>query len=244
MTGLAVVGIGAASAGSSPTALALLTSGAVSTIQGNASTNNASSDCPGVVAWHFVLPDGGDNPRPTFVSITATFATAGTVIYVGPFTHGGTQTPDDGTGFLTPTNDTLLSATAEASGADGDDFFVLSSIICSSLTSTPTAAPTPTPATIPTPTPTPATIPTPTPTEGTTPTPTPGTTPTPSPGAPTGTPGSTVTTPTPSPAGGVLGIGTSIPNTGAQVMLILGGLLMAGGVATVFTRVVARRRKR
>jgi hypothetical protein len=100
-------------------------------IPGNASTVNAASYCSGATAWHFVLPAGGDSPRPTFVSITAMFKTAGTVTYSGPFTHNGTQTPDGGTGFVTPTADTLLSATAVASGADEDDFFVLSSIICS-----------------------------------------------------------------------------------------------------------------
>jgi hypothetical protein len=101
------------------------------TLPGNASTVNAVSDCAGTTAWHFVLPAQGDSPRATFVSITAVFKTAGTVTYSGPFTHNGTQTPDDGTGFVTPTADTLLSATAVASGADSGDFFVLSSIICS-----------------------------------------------------------------------------------------------------------------
>jgi hypothetical protein len=103
---------------------------ATTTIPGNASTVNAVSSCSGTTAWHFVLPAGGDSPRPTFVSITAVFETAGTITYSGPFTHNGTQSPDNGTGFVTPTADTLLSATAVASGADSDDFFVLSSIIC------------------------------------------------------------------------------------------------------------------
>jgi hypothetical protein len=106
-------------------------SASTTTLPGNASTVNAVSDCSGATAWHFVLPDGGDTPRPTFVSITAVFKTAGTITYSGPFTHNGTQSPDDGTGFVTPTADTLLSATAVANGADADDFFVLSSIICS-----------------------------------------------------------------------------------------------------------------
>jgi hypothetical protein len=106
-------------------------SASTTTIPGNTSTVNAASDCSGATAWHFVLPAGGDAPRPTFISITAVFQTAGTVLYTGPFTHNGTQTPDDGTGFITPTNDTLLNATAQAGGADEDDFFVLSSIICS-----------------------------------------------------------------------------------------------------------------
>jgi hypothetical protein len=106
-------------------------SASTTTLPGNASTVNAASDCSGATAWHFVLPDGGDSPRPTFVSITAVFKTAGTITYSGPFTHDGTQSPDDGTGFVTPTADILLSATAVANGADADDFFVLSSIICS-----------------------------------------------------------------------------------------------------------------
>jgi len=110
---------------------AIAASASTSTLRGNASTVNAASDCSGATAWHFVLPAGGDSPRPTFVSITAVFKSAGTVTYSGPFTHNDTQTPDDGTGFVTPIADTLLSATAVASGSDADDFFVLSSIICS-----------------------------------------------------------------------------------------------------------------
>jgi hypothetical protein len=106
-------------------------SASMTTLPGNASTVNVASNCSARTAWHFVLPAGGDSPRPTFVSITAVFKTAGTVTYSGPFTHNNTQTPDDGTGFVTPTADTLLSATAVASGADAGDFFVLSSIICS-----------------------------------------------------------------------------------------------------------------
>jgi hypothetical protein len=125
---------------------------ASTTIPGNHSTVNATSHCSGIVGWHFVLPAGGDKPRPTFVSITATFANAGTVTYTGPFTHNGTQTPDNGTGFTTPSNDTLLSATAQANGADAGDFFVLSGIICGGTPPTPTPTPRPTP----TPTPTPS----------------------------------------------------------------------------------------
>jgi hypothetical protein len=106
-------------------------SASTTTLPGNASTVNAASDCSGATAWHFVLPAGGDSPMPTFVSITAVFKTAGTITYSGPFTHDGTQSPDDGTGFVTPTADILLSATAVANEADADDFFVLSSIICS-----------------------------------------------------------------------------------------------------------------
>jgi hypothetical protein len=106
-------------------------SASMTTLPGNASTVNVASGCSGMTAWHFVLPAGGDSPRPTFVSITAVFKTAGTVTYSGPFTHNDTQTPDDGAGFVTTTADTLLSATAVASRADADDFFVLSSIICS-----------------------------------------------------------------------------------------------------------------
>lgn len=118
---------------------------ASTTIHGNASTMNATSHCSGIVGWHFVLPAGGDKPRPTFVSITAIFKNAGVVTYSGPFTHNGTQTPDNGTGFTTSSNDTLLSATAQANGADSGDFFVLSSIICGGPSPTPTPTPTPTP---------------------------------------------------------------------------------------------------
>ena len=195
-------------------------------INGNASTVNASSDCDGVVVgWHFVLPDGGDNPRPTFVSITAVFVHAGTVTYSGPFTHGGTQTPDNGTGFTTRSNDTLVSATAVASGADSDDFFVLSSIICSE---TPTPTNTPTPSTS---TPTPSTS-TPTPSTATpipgTPTPSVTNTPTPSPSA----------SATPTPSTTEHGLSNSnptvgnlpTPNTGSDVRWITGGVMVALGL--------------
>jgi hypothetical protein len=58
---------------------AIAASASTSTLPGNASTVNAASDCSGATAWHFVLPAGGDSPRPTFVSITAVFKSAGTV---------------------------------------------------------------------------------------------------------------------------------------------------------------------
>jgi hypothetical protein len=94
-------------------------------------STTTTSDCNGVVGWHFVLTD----KDASFVSITAVFLNAGTVTYAGPFTNGGTQTPNDGTGFTTSGNDTLESATAVITNGSVDDFFVLSGIICGSTSS-------------------------------------------------------------------------------------------------------------
>src|SRR5438132_14425436 len=80
-------GVFAGRSGMAPSGIGALTNGTAavgSLVSGNSSTINPSSNCDGAVGWHFVLPDGGDAPRPTFVSITAIFAHAGTVIYSGP----------------------------------------------------------------------------------------------------------------------------------------------------------------
>lgn len=65
-TGAAIAAAGVMFIGLGTAGVGTITGGATTTttILGNASTVNASSGCDNAVAWHFVLPGGGDSPPP------------------------------------------------------------------------------------------------------------------------------------------------------------------------------------
>jgi hypothetical protein len=121
-------------------------------------------DCPGSPAewgWHFVLP-GSDA---SFVTLTTTFENAGEIVTTtfGP--------PTDQHAYVyTPTDDTLVSATAEVTGGDVT-FFNLSHVCAGggteSASPTPSVTPSETPSATPSETPseTPSATPSETPSE-------------------------------------------------------------------------------
>jgi hypothetical protein len=153
---------------------------------------SSKGDCPGSPAqwgWHFVLPTNDD----AWVSLTATFQTAGTLT-LGPSDF---PSPTKHAYLYTPTDDTLLSASGTATGGD-DTTFNLSHVCAGGGTNeTPSPTPTVSPTTVPptteapseTPSETPTTVPPTTEAPSETPTTVPPTT-----EAPSETPSETPTT--------------------------------------------------
>lgn len=111
-----------------------------------ASAFSEHSDCafpespdlsPPMWGWHFVLPGG----EATFVSLTATFETAGDITIPGP--NGAFVQDGKGAVVYTPTDDTLKNATASIEGTTPQGYFVLSHTCLpngSSATPTPSAS--------------------------------------------------------------------------------------------------------
>ena len=123
------------------------------------------SDIPSEWGWHLLLPGNSA----TFVTLTATFANAGTVTLTAtsPKTVGGFVQGGSGAVIFTPTDDTLMLPTwAQINGTTSQNYFVLSHVCppsgaatTTSTKITPAPTPTPTPAptsTDPTAAPTPA----------------------------------------------------------------------------------------
>jgi hypothetical protein len=191
-------------------------------------TNSAygdKGDCTGSPAqwgWHFVLPTDDAH----FVTLTTNFQTAGTIVTTvfGP--------PTDKHAYVyTPTDDTLLSASAEVSGGE-DEFFNLSHV-CTGGGTTPSANPSETPSE--TPSATLSETPSETPTEA--PSETPGATvlPTDLSATPTHSPTVEGVRHTRGPGTGAVG-GTTLPTTGSKapvgLLLVLGVGLVGAGVLT------------
>jgi hypothetical protein len=186
-------------------------------------------DCVGSPAqwgWHFVLP----NAAASFVSLTVTFQTAGTItLGAGDF-----GPPTDQHAYVyTATDDTLLSASAEVSGGDVA-FFNLSHVCAGGGNES--ATPTPTPSESVTPSESASATPTPevSATETATPTPSESAEVLPTELSATPTPGATVEgvkrTRGPAVAPNDLpSTGTPIP---VALLLLLGFGLLASGVLT------------
>ena len=172
------------------------------TIQWDGNGTGFQAPCTGTdrTEYHFILP-AQDNTQPTFVTITATFRDNTTFTYTGPYINGGTETPDDSTGFVRTMDTRLISASAQANGADEGDFFSLENARC-----IPVESPSPSPSESPSPSPSESPSPSPSilPTASATPSPSPSESPSASP-SPSPTPSPSIlptasATPSPSPS--------------------------------------------
>lgn len=198
------------------------TAKANSTIPLHASQVGTSANCDGgPVGWHFVLP----GHSATFVSLTVTFANAGSVSTYTLVQSG------KGADVVTSGSDTLTGGTATIIGSTPQGYFNLSHTYCPGGNETP-PMPTPTPTETQSSTPTPTATPTETPTATPTATPVPTETPV---STPVATP---VATPVSTPVVSVPSAPTlSTPETGAvsgnnTLTLGLGLLLILVGLGT------------